>query len=190
MVPRLNPPAPSGRPHTPPSLRLVRDKPAAPETQSSPPPSAAPARPGDSPARQARVARERVAYENACAAMLPPEDARWLFAVRVSGSLEGGKAALLTPTKRRDLIAAAVSTGLREFDANLIIAIVQDAARRGELGDKAGRVAGVASSLTLVGAAERKEARAARARTIKAIIATILATILIFVLMVRWLLTS
>jgi len=188
MVFRLTSPTSTSQQNTPPSLRLVRDKQAPPEAPRREPD--APARPELSPARQARLDRERVAYENACAAMLPPEDARWLFAVRVSGSLEGGKAALLTPTKRRDLIAAAVSTGLREFDANLIIAIVQDAARRGELGDRAGRVAGVASSLSLVGAAERNEARARRARTVKAIIATILATVLFFVLMVRWLLTA
>lgn len=188
MVSRLNPPWSTRGPAPSPSLRLVHDKQGtAEETQAATP---TPARPGDSPARQARVARERVAYENACAAMLPQEDARWLFAVRVSGSLEGGKAALLTPTKRRDLIAAAVSTGLREFDANLIIAIVQDAARRGELGDRAGRAPGVASALSLVGAADRAKTRAQRSRTIRAVVATILATVLIFILMVRWLLAS
>jgi len=122
--------------------------------------------------------------------MLPPEDARWLFAVRVSGSLEGGKAALLTPTKRRDLIAAAVGTGLREFDANLVIAIVQDSARRGELGDRAGRPAGLASSLSLVGSAGQSDGKEGRARAIRLVIATVLATILFFILMVRWLLTS
>lgn len=49
-------------------------------------------------------------------------------------SLEGGKAALLRPEKRRSLLIAARTLGLRDFDANLVIAIVQDGVRSGEGG--------------------------------------------------------
>jgi hypothetical protein len=46
--------------------------------------------------------------------------------------LEGGRTALLTPDRRRRLVTLATKMGLRPFDAALIIAIVQDAARAGE----------------------------------------------------------
>lgn len=46
--------------------------------------------------------------------------------------MEGGKAALLRPERRRELFHRAEDMGLRPFDANLVIAIVQEAARRGE----------------------------------------------------------
>lgn len=69
--------------------------------------------------------------ENRAAAGLSAVDARWVLAVRVTQSLEGGKAGVLSPEKRQRLIAFATGMGLRAFDANLIIAIVQDAARTG-----------------------------------------------------------
>ena len=64
--------------------------------------------------------------------MLQPLDARWVMALDVWNTIEGGRAAMIAPSKRRELIAAGVARGMREFDANLVIAIVQDAARRGE----------------------------------------------------------
>lgn len=73
----------------------------------------------------------RVRSENRAAAGLDPHDARWALAVRASQMLEGGSAAILAPERRRTLIAMAVGMGLRAFDANLVIAIVQDAARCG-----------------------------------------------------------
>lgn len=59
-------------------------------------------------------------------------DPRWVFAVRVRDRLEGGTAAILTPERRAALLRHAPVFGLRPFDANVIIALVQDAARRGE----------------------------------------------------------
>ncbi|MCW5777162.1 MAG: hypothetical protein KIS87_12060, partial [Phycisphaeraceae bacterium] len=59
-------------------------------------------------------------------------DARWAMAVRAAASLEGGRAAVLPPEKRDRLVALGVNLGLRPFDTNLVIAIVQDAARLGE----------------------------------------------------------
>lgn len=58
-------------------------------------------------------------------------DARWVFAVRVAAAIEGERAAVLTPEKRERLLKLSRVIGLRDFDAALIIAIVQDSARCG-----------------------------------------------------------
>ena len=55
-------------------------------------------------------------------------DPRWVLAVRVAEALEGP---ILRPEKRERLLRLARVMGLRSFDANLVIAIVQDQARRG-----------------------------------------------------------
>lgn len=60
-------------------------------------------------------------------------DARFRFASEVARHLEGGKAAILRPERRDVLIASAVRDGILAFDANLVIALVQDATRRGDL---------------------------------------------------------
>ena len=65
------------------------------------------------------------------AAQIAPTDPRWVVAVRVAEQLQGGQAAILAPEDRRRLVALAERLGLRAFDAALIIAIVQDAARSG-----------------------------------------------------------
>lgn len=85
----------------------------------------------DSKSRTAQAVRE-VHLENLSASGLAAEDARVVFALDVERSLEGGKAAALRPERRERLVAGAVKRGMRPFDANLVIAIVQDAARRGE----------------------------------------------------------
>lgn len=59
-------------------------------------------------------------------------DPRWVFAARVASQLEGGHAAVLRPERRERLVKTARLLGLRPFDAALVIALVQDAARRGE----------------------------------------------------------
>lgn len=91
----------------------------------------APSRPRRIDANEAQ-ARRAVAAENRFAAGISHEDARWALAVRTSAMLDGGKAAVLTPERRRNLVRLATQMGLREFDANLVIAIVQDGARTGE----------------------------------------------------------
>jgi hypothetical protein len=58
-------------------------------------------------------------------------DPRWVLAMRTAGLLEGGRAALLTPERRRRLTSLASRMGVRPFDAALVIAVVQDAARAG-----------------------------------------------------------
>lgn len=94
---------------------------------------------------------EEVRRENVAAAAMAPTDPRWVLALRVYESIEGGRAAVLRPEKRRNLMALATRLGLRPFDANLVIAIVQDAARAGEprLGPD------VTSRLSLVRGADR-----------------------------------
>lgn len=111
-------------------LRLVHDAEAAPRPESS----ASDARARSDQFRAARrVHREwEVGAENRAAAGLPSLDARRVMAVRVSDALEGGRAAILRPEARARLVSSASRMGLRPFDANMVIAIVQDAARRGE----------------------------------------------------------
>ena len=70
-----------------------------------------------------------VAAENRAAASIHPSDARWVFATQVAQELEGGSTAILSPERRRRLTSLAQTIGLREFDANLLIAIVQDSVR-------------------------------------------------------------
>ncbi|MEM6458057.1 MAG: hypothetical protein AAF710_01555 [Planctomycetota bacterium] len=55
-------------------------------------------------------------------------DPRWVLAVRTAEQLEGS---VLTPEKRERLLRLGRGFGLGVFDANLVIAIVQDQARRG-----------------------------------------------------------
>ena len=58
-------------------------------------------------------------------------DPRWALAVRANSMLQGGRAAVLPPESRRYLVQLGKDINLRPFDANLVIAIVQDAARAG-----------------------------------------------------------
>ncbi|MGD9689195.1 MAG: hypothetical protein AB7K52_00400 [Phycisphaerales bacterium] len=98
------------------------------------------------------LARARqVEQENRLASGMSPADARWVFARRVAEQLEGGVAAILTPEKRRRLLATARRVGLRDFDASLVIALVQDGRRSG----KGGLNPEVERSLTLIRPADR-----------------------------------
>lgn len=103
-----------------PTLRLVNDE------ESS---AAAPSRPDhEGLGRRARA----VEAENRAASELSADDARVIFADEVSRQLQGGLVALLTPERRHRLMHRAGALGLRPFDANLIIAIIQDRARGGD----------------------------------------------------------
>lgn len=52
------------------------------------------------------------------------------FARLVENQLQGGVAAILTPERRRLLVAGATQKGLTPFEANLVIAMVQNDVRR------------------------------------------------------------
>jgi len=61
-------------------------------------------------------------------ALLGPTDPRWVLALRVAEQLQG---TVLAPEARERLIRTGKAMGLTPFDANLVIAIIQDQARRG-----------------------------------------------------------
>ncbi|MBX3362641.1 MAG: hypothetical protein KF912_05940 [Phycisphaeraceae bacterium] len=104
-------------PHDGPGRRTTR---LVPDRESQHPP-------GSVSVLSSRV--RRVQEENARASALDPEDARAILARRVVESLEGGAAAVLRPEIRSRLVTTGVRMGLRPFDANLVIAIMQDDAR-------------------------------------------------------------
>ena len=86
------------------------------------------------PTNVAKVEKVAAASEAPCPIEREPitktDDARWVFAVRVSQAMQGS---MLVPEKREKLIRAGRVMGLSPFDCNLIIAILQDQARRGNL---------------------------------------------------------
>lgn len=133
-------------------------------------------------ARQASsVRRKEVLSENRLASGMSPDDARWIFARRVAEQLEGGTAALLTPERRRSLLATSQRVGLRDFDANLIIAIVQDGRRSG----KGGLNPEVEHSLLMVTPADPAKAKQGPPEWIRfAVAGAILGT------MMAWMLTK
>lgn len=65
---------------------------------------------------------------SAQASLTGETDPRWVLAIRTAEQLQG---TILPPTQRARLIRLGRLIGLTAFDANLIIAIVQDRARRG-----------------------------------------------------------
>ena len=72
---------------------------------------------------------DAIAHFDAEARELEARDPRWVFAVQVRQRMVGP---LLRPSDRRALCRLGGVLGLREFDCHLIIALVQDRARRGE----------------------------------------------------------
>lgn len=91
-----------------------------------------------SPQRNNRAdgsSRTGVARENRAAADLSALDARWVLAVQVAKEIDlsgAPGAGVLAPERRRNLVRLATRMGLRAFDANLVIAIVQDGCRSGD----------------------------------------------------------
>jgi len=57
-----------------------------------------------------------------------PSDPRWVLAVRTAEKLQG---AILTPQRRKELARLGKLLGLTPFSVSLVIAVVQDQARRG-----------------------------------------------------------
>jgi hypothetical protein len=84
------------------------------------------------------ISHEQVRAENVSAASsISALDPRWILAVQTSREIQGGRAAVITPESRRRLLLTGARLGLRPFDSNLVIAVVQDGARSGE--DSLGR---------------------------------------------------
>lgn len=82
-----------------------------------------------SPSLDARRAIAKSNLEAASDRSLDPRDPRWLVAIETAAQLEGS---VLTFERRRKVLAFAHRLGVRPFDANLIVAAIQDRARRGE----------------------------------------------------------
>lgn len=136
-------------------------------------------------------ARAEIARENHAAAGLSATDARWVVAVRTAEALEGGRLGILRPEKRRNIGLLATRLGLREFDANLIMAIVQDSARSGAAGGALG--VETADRLRLVrgggneAGGEELEGRGEGAAA-RLLLCAILLGLLMVVIAVRWVL--
>jgi len=125
----------------------------------------------------------RVARENHAAAQLTADDARWILAQQTASLLEGGTAAQLRPERRRRVHDLATRVGLRPFDANLVIAIVQDAART----DRDALSAAAKSRLALVGEARRPSGSAPMLAPLAAAVGLGIAGAAV---LVRWVLTA
>ncbi len=86
-------------------------------------------------ARAESVFRKAVAHEMLLAREtardrgFDPADARWKVAIETQRAMQG---AVLAFEDRRRVLALANRLGIRAFDANLIVALVQDRARREE----------------------------------------------------------
>ncbi len=108
---------------------------AAPRTTQTPLRLVRPDDPVATPGRRGggsqSAAAQRVTRENRAAA-IARDDQRSVFAAHVARQLDGGRAAILPPDRRRHLLTIAQRLGLGAFDANLVIAIVQDAVREGD----------------------------------------------------------
>lgn len=72
-------------------------------------------------------------------AIIAATDPRWVLAVRTAEQLQGS---VLVPERRERLVRLGKVMGLSPFDANLVIAIVQDQARRGNSGGGCAAAAG------------------------------------------------
>ena len=127
-----------------------------------------------------RKARQDVANENRRAGQnraLSPTDPRWVLAVRAYGQLQGST---LTPERRERVMRTARQLGVRPFDANVIVAVVQDHARRGvDLGAAEG-------TLALLKSPQRRPGRFILLRWAAAVIASLAAN----ALLVWWLLST
>ena len=74
-------------------------------------------------------ASDLAALENNKKVEISMTDPRWVLAMRVWHELDGD---VLGPERREKLVRMGKTFGLTVFESNLIIAIVQDRARRGE----------------------------------------------------------
>ena len=95
--------------------------------------------------RRRAAALKEIALENRLAAgtvELDPESPYLSLASRVQNRLQG---CILSPESRASIIDDAHRLGIREFDAHLVMAVMQDRARRDEPMDDIAGVLGVLS---------------------------------------------
>ena len=133
-------------------------------------------RPAPMRARKLAVAEEMLRAREATQGRgLDPMDPRWALACAARDSLQGS---VLTYENRRKLMRLAQRVGIRAFDANLIVAIVQDRARRGEP---------IESAVDAIGVVPRPAARAGAFVTAWIWAAAILIAVLVDVVLIGWL---
>lgn len=87
----------------------------------------------DPSALESMRASQAVARENTAASRnehLDPTDPRWIIAAKTHAQLQGSA---LTLERRQRVLRLAHRLGVRPFEANVIIAIVQDQARQGAM---------------------------------------------------------
>ncbi len=133
-------------------------------------------RPAPLRARKLAVAEEMLrAREATQSRALDPMDPRWALACAARDSLQGS---VLTYENRRKLMRLAQRVGIRAFDANLIVAIVQDRARRGEP---------IESAVDAIGVVPRPAARSGAFVTAWIWAAAILIAVLVDVVLIGWL---
>jgi hypothetical protein len=82
--------------------------------------------------KENRIAAHSGVMQPGFADAIDARDPRWVLAMQTKSRLQG---ATLTPERRDQLMTSGRKLGLRPFETNLIIAIVQDQARRGESKD-------------------------------------------------------
>jgi hypothetical protein len=133
-------------------------------------------RPGVLRARKLAVVEEMLrARESTRQNTLDPTDPRWAIACATRDALQGS---VLTYENRRKVMLLAQRVGIRPFDANLIVAIVQDRARRGE------PIEDAADALSVI---PKPSARPRRAATAWIWAAAILVAILVDAVLIGWL---
>ncbi len=81
------------------------------------------------PQAHQRTGSDRTAKPAGTAAPLSPDDPRWVLAVRARELMQG---AMLGPDDRQNLLRTGRVMGLTDFESNLVLAIMQDQARRGQ----------------------------------------------------------
>ena len=125
-------------------------------------------------------AKLEIVKENRIASMsgLDPNDPRWILAMQTQARLQG---ATLTPDKRDQLLQSGQKLGLRAFETNLVIAIVQDRARSGLRLDHA------AKTLALLPSPVERTADASQKVLWPRWFAAISAALALAALLIRWL---
>lgn len=125
---------------------------------------------------------ERAGDRVASVGTITAGDPRWVFAARVASQLEGGRSGVLRPERRERLMRTAKLLGLRAFDASLVIALVQDSARRGEVPSGYAPLSpGLGEALRAVPAVERgRDGESMRAASVGMLIGVLLAGLAIW----------
>lgn len=113
---------------------------------------------------------------------LEPADPCWVLAARTYAEMHGST---LTPEKRQRVLRTADRLGVRPFDANLIITVVQDRVRRGEPLDAA------LPTLNLIGSGrENRDAAYPAAQRMLLLLCALTIAIGLAAMLIQWILAA